>query len=59
MYIGGPIGSRVKFDEVSSSASLSIHYNNVHHLYEVTVHSTCIYMGCAYIIIIAKIECII
>ena len=35
--------SKVKFDEVSNSASLS---TNVHHLYEVTVHSTSIWDMC-------------
>ena len=31
LHIGGPIGSKIKFDEVNSSASLSLSlaYNNV------------------------------
>ena len=46
--IGGPVGSKVKFDEVNSSASLSLllAYNNVHYLDEVTVHSTSIWNVC-------------
>ena len=48
MYIGGAIGSKVKFDEVNSSVSLSLSLacNNVHHLYEVTVHNTSIWDVC-------------
>ena len=45
--IGGPIGSKIKFDEVNSSASIFvISLYNVHHLDEVTVHSTSIWDVC-------------